>query len=549
MYSLAGFQTNVTARLAYLLLALLAGLLGSCGDSSSLDAVELDPGQYRIDAEPLYTYQLFELVLGASLIKGNPYTQGAALSAEFTGIKGEAAGQTVRVHGFWDGVNTWRIRFSPAFSGSWRYMTHSEDALMNGLSGELTVTHAPADVKRENPLLGGFVKAKGAAWQLSDGSRFFPVGDSQWSLLEEYSLDEIKAWLDVLKARNLNTVHGTVWLAKYTRSGEAPFKKRDAKGDRLNLMYFRQLDEMIRYANSKGIIPGLAIGGFPDNSRWYKQFKNQAQHDRWFRYIIDRYSAFNVRWLLFGEINEVAPPWLESWQDASAYYAALVKQRDPYKHPLGSHHTRVDAVAAVNADVDYIEVQMTRNENQYRQLMDYRQWSKPLWVEEYWYAPRAYDNDIKIGIRNTHQNFISALAFPTMGGLMRAHSNHPDFVPDQAHSHAMSLQDYLLEYDVGLKRLSEFKAFYNKLALEEFEPWPQGCDRRFCARFGTDYVFFMVDGGEIEIDLSEVSGEFSAHGLDVHAGNVIDYGRLEAGDKRRIHTGLLRDTALILRRE
>lgn len=539
-------RSYVIALPAILLLALFLLSLPGCGDSAPVDAAELAPGQQRVDFLPEYTYQVFELALGATPVSGNPYEEGPLLSAEFTGTHGEALGQSLRVFGFWDGANTWRIRFAPVHSGTWRYRISSDDAVLDGLSGDFSVTRASAAARRENPLSGGFLKAAGAAWRLSDGSPFFPVGDSQWSLLEEYSLDEVKAWLDVLSERQLNTVHGSVWLAKYTRTGQAPFIKRSARSGQLDPRYFQQLDEMIRYANKKGIVPGLAIGGFPANTRWYKQFENQAQHDRWFHYIIDRYSAFNVRWLLFGEINEVAPPWMESWQEASTFYAALVKQRDPYRHPLGSHHTRVDTVAAENPDIDYIEVQIPRSEEQYQRLREYRQWSKPLWVEEYWYEPQAYDNDVEAGIRNTHRNFIAALAFPTMGGLMRAHSTHADFVPEQARKRSLGIRDFLLEYDIGLTRLGEFRLFYKSLDLEAYEPWEQGCDRVFCARFGKDFAAFLVDGGQVSFDLSRESGEFSVQGLDIHTGSTRDYGFVQGGGLRRIDTGLTRDTALLL---
>ena len=46
------------------------------------------------------------------------------LSAEFTAPSGERH----TVAGFWDGSDTWRVRFSPPEIGTWSYVTRSQPA-------------------------------------------------------------------------------------------------------------------------------------------------------------------------------------------------------------------------------------------------------------------------------------------------------------------------------------------------------------------------------------------------------------------------------------
>ena len=49
----------------------------------------------------------------------------------------------------------------------------------------------------------------------------------------------------------LNTVHGSAWLAMFTRGGLSPFNG-SPEGDSLNPAYFQRLDRMIQYANDQG---------------------------------------------------------------------------------------------------------------------------------------------------------------------------------------------------------------------------------------------------------------------------------------------------------
>ena len=64
--------------------------------------------------------------------KGNPFD--IRLSATFVCGK-----EKKTVEGFYDGENTYRIRFMPAVAGEWRYVTSSSIGAMNGRKGTFTV--------------------------------------------------------------------------------------------------------------------------------------------------------------------------------------------------------------------------------------------------------------------------------------------------------------------------------------------------------------------------------------------------------------------------
>src|SRR5437667_4709596 len=93
-------------------------------------------------AEPLNVpkWERFEETLQSSVDYRNP-VQEASLTATFTSPKGG----TRKVHGFWDGAKTWRVRFMPNETGRWTYTTSCSDpknAGLNSRSGEFVCTPA-----------------------------------------------------------------------------------------------------------------------------------------------------------------------------------------------------------------------------------------------------------------------------------------------------------------------------------------------------------------------------------------------------------------------
>ncbi len=480
------------------------------------------------------TFRVYELALGAASPGSNPYTAGPSVTAVFTGTSGEANGRVLAMKGFWDGGNVWRIRFAATAQGNWSWVTSSSDTGLNGVSGSVTaVAPTPAELSM-NTLYHGFLQRSGYAWQLSDGSGFLPVGDTHWAFSEESTTSEWQAWMSARQTQNFNTFLGCVWLGIYSRSGvPEAFPGKNPQTDTPDMAYFLRLDQMVQYANDHGIMMGLTLGGFPDNSDWWNKMGTQARDDRWFRYCVSRYTAYNVRWCLYGEVNERNPSW-GTWQSEVSHKAQLVKDEDPYDHPIGSHHNSVDTSSANHASIDYIEVQdgTPRSETQYQNALSYRQYGKPVWYEEYWYEPATYDNEYTKGIRNTHRNFVAAMAFPTMGSLMRAH--YPDF----------NIND--VGTDPGAIRMGYFADFYKNLTMADFTPSNNLVSAGQCGKFGNDYAIFEQAGGSFTINLTGVSGDFNVTRMDINSGVTASLGSIAGNGTRTINTGTSNDVAVLV---
>lgn len=487
------------------------------------------------------TFRVYELALSANDPTSLPYKNGPTVTATFTGTSGDATGKVLVMKGFWDGSNIWRIRFAPTAVGDWSWVTSSTDAGLNGASGSVTAVAPTAQQLQSNVLYHGFLEPDGYAFKLSDGTPFLAVGDTQWSFSEEFTTSEWQTWMSARQSQHYNTFLGCIWLAIYSRTGvPEAFANKDPKTDSPNLAFFQRLDGMVQYANDRGIMMGLTIGGFPDNSNWWNKMGTRARDDRWFRYCIARYTAYNVRWGLYGEVNERNTPWGATWQQEVAYKAQLVKDEDPYDHPLGSHHNAVDTSSANNANIDYIEVQIDqpgdRTETQWYSALNYRTYGKPVWFEEYWYENSSGDGEYTLGIRNTHRNFVAAMAFPTMGSLMRNHfTNYPQ--PDA--SQAIN--------DPGAIRMSYFYSFYKNLDIQHFTPSTNLVSSGTqCGKFGSDYACFKQGGGSFTIDLSGVGGSFDVTRLNINNGVTASLGATSGGGVRTINTGISQDVAVLI---
>ncbi|HPE74665.1 MAG TPA: DUF4038 domain-containing protein [Draconibacterium sp.] len=491
-------------------------------------------------------FTVLKISLGAANPGENPYTDGPDAEAVFI----DSENDSVKVNGYWDGGNIFSIRFSPQHEGTWRFYTVSSDSGLNGVKGTFKAIRPTKEEIRHNALYHGFLQADGYSWKLSDGAKFLPVGDTQWAFTEEFFTDEWKDWINALQQRGFNTFLGCIWRALNNRAGILPFSG-SPDIEVLNEAFFDRLDGWIEYANQHGIVMGLTVGGFPDNSKWFTLFNTKEMNERWFRYCVRRYSAFNVRWVLYGEVDEVNPPW-STWYENAAAMAHLIKLEDPYDHPIGSHHRYIDRATARDKDIDFLCIQSNRNafgrmnaEYQYITTADYRQYGKPLMFEEYWYE---YKEGINPGLRNTYRNFISGLAFPTMGSLMRAHVQDNVFVPQLAKNNGQTIYEYLMERDTGMQCMQYFGKFFANVNTEDFAPASEkirnsGLTRQ-CGRFGNSYIIFSQNGGQVQLDLIDVSGQFKVEKMDIYSGKFSPLPDVSGGNWCDIDSGDTTDVVI-----
>jgi len=145
-------------------------------------AAALALGAGALDAEPatVHVWQKVEITLQAANAHENPY-QEVVVWVDLTG-----SGFQKRCFGFWDGGGTFRVRVLATGPGLWSWVSGSNqaDAGLNGKTGQFQATAWSKIEQADNPCRRGMVRATahGHAFEYVDGTPFFLLGDTWWSV-------------------------------------------------------------------------------------------------------------------------------------------------------------------------------------------------------------------------------------------------------------------------------------------------------------------------------------------------------------------------------
>jgi hypothetical protein len=232
-------------------------------------------------------WDTYEVGLKTAETYENPFVE-VSLSAVWTHPD---SGRSLTVNGFYEGDNTWRIRFMPGELGAWRYVTESSDPALDGQRGEITCTRPTASY------LHGPLRADGYHFVHADGTRPYLVSTR---LSCHFSTPAV--WEGVighLKAHRINRVlfiiggmHGTV----KDLYGEGP------DFSRYNTTAFRKIDAFIDALRRADVIASPYFYYFNDGT----QHNLTEDQDRAFiRYGMARFGAYaNVMPCLSNEVEQ-----------------------------------------------------------------------------------------------------------------------------------------------------------------------------------------------------------------------------------------------------
>ena len=155
------------------------------------------------------------------------------------------------------------------------------------------------------------VSSNGHYLQTVDGKPFFYLGDTAWELFHRLNRDEALHYLKDRAKKGYNIVQA-VALAELdgvdtpNAYGHLPLEGRNPatpaykEGERND--YWDNVDYIVAKANELGIY----IGMLPTWGRWWNDdnsifnIENAEQYGRW---IADRYSRYNIIWILGGDRN------------------------------------------------------------------------------------------------------------------------------------------------------------------------------------------------------------------------------------------------------
>lgn len=278
------------------------------------------------------------------------------------------AGVRYTVPCFWDGGSTWRARFVCPEEGTWYFETKCSDSSDRGLDGitgriDCSEYSGELDIYRH-----GFVTTQYCEKYLTyaDGTPFFYLGDTHWSLGEETE-DMVKTITAKRAAQGFTVIQSEPIGAAFdfadgiTQDDIAGLASYDRKFETI-------ADAGLVHANAEFFFPYsmhsliLNHGGYSaeKTSTGKNKISDEAKAylEKAARYWVARYSAYPVLWTLGQETDNdfyESASGDYSWDSTNNPYILLaeyVRKYDCYSHPITAHQEYSGSTSALGSAAD-----------------------------------------------------------------------------------------------------------------------------------------------------------------------------------------------------
>ncbi|MBQ1310396.1 MAG: DUF5605 domain-containing protein [Blautia sp.] len=282
--------------------------------------------------------------------EGNPFTS-QNIKAVFS-----CPQETVTAEGFYDGDNTYKVRFMPSFEGSYQYKI----VLKNGSEEEPLEEGSFCCVPASEGNHGPVRVANTFHFAYEDGTPYYPIGTTcyVWDLQSDERIEET---LQTLKESAFNKIRFCIFPKHYdynlgeprsypyegTPMDSSVLTKENfmqyngkAEGNHFDLSsfrpdHFRHIEKCILALQKLGIEADIIV--MHPYDRWGFSCMTREQDELYWRYVLARFSAFrNVWWSLANEYDLMWSKTLEDWEG----YAKLICTYDPYHHLRSIHNCR-----------------------------------------------------------------------------------------------------------------------------------------------------------------------------------------------------------------
>lgn len=433
--------------------------------------------------EQVALHEVFEALFTAAHAEENSFRDGPEMTLTFTGTSGAAQGKVHKASAFWDGKNAFLVRFAPPARGTWSWASQSTDAGLHGQSGTLTCA---GQLPEEHISARGHVRSAAlypAALAHADSTPFFLVG-TQMKSAQNVSLQSFQKYVEARAALGCNFMQISAFeisrLNDAEAGGGAAFLANNV--ERLNPDYWRRLDERLAYANAKGMVVGLTV--LP--SKAASHFLNVQQVERYVRYVVRRYSAFNVMWLLEEPPAESAI--------TLATVAELIATHDPNQHVLVLPHGALPSESTRAYVFMHNALPEERaNSNQERRL------------ELQLIALAGDKSAAEEVLQQAWQSVMSGRRF-----ILTEEAPAP-FTEESLYSASLSFVKTLREFwSSDIHYTVPWWKFTRFIALDK--------TRWLAGQPGEAYVVYSASSGEFKLDLSEVQGELRGEWFNTKSG-------------------------------
>lgn len=339
-------------------------------------------------------YTIHEHTYTATGTYTNPYTE---LTAEATLTLPDNTTRTIPL--FWNGGSDWILRISPDAPGTWSWSVSSSDPGLDGQSGSIDVAASDAP--------GGLtlLEADPHHFARQNGDPFYFIGDTAWSLVtddveEQHDRAAAHAMIDKRVSQGYNVVHVMcISEAGWGNNGGDAF--HDLEKEEINPDYWKEVDERVAYANSKGVTVGLVIAWSDKgrNPNSWRAFPTQESRVRYARYMASRYAAYDVYFIAAGEWDadkrRELPLSDEEIADEYREIGRAIRANEGHGRLIGIHPMSSGSVREFAPDdwCDFADYQQLYRDMHKGALVSREAYHGPVVNSEYAYFLRDQDED------------------------------------------------------------------------------------------------------------------------------------------------------------
>ena len=216
---------------------------------------------------------------------------------------------TRRLPAYWDGGRRMVIRFTPDDPGLWTWRVSGNLAEWDGKEGQVTVTATALD---------GFLRPANLHfwWHPETLAPHLYLGDRHDDLftMERSRFDQLLA----ARARQKFTHIGGTVLTPVSRAFSAP--------DQPNIAFFTEMDARIKAIHERGLATDIVLA--PSATALAAAFPKWEQRERFLRYVLARYDAYNVSWEMVAQFEGASDN-----RNLVKELGQALRRYDPYNHP------------------------------------------------------------------------------------------------------------------------------------------------------------------------------------------------------------------------
>jgi len=449
------------------------------------------------------TYELYEVTLITSNTYSNPYLD-VSLSATFIGPT-----EIIIINGFWDGSNIWKIRMAPTEVGTWNYETYSNDSQLNGKTGTFNVTDSGKK---------GFVKVSSTyphSFEYDDGTPFFFLGDTVWMSTDPVYVPfngTYQNWVDTRKNQGFTLLQTNLQLGVGASEGGPAFPNYPNTSV-INPGFYKWLDKRIDYATlQKDMVVEFSF-------TWAQQYTNfgETNYKNYMKYVMARYSAYNVFFSIIGEYEEVDN--VAAIRNLGQYSETI----NPYNHPVTTHtvNKTSDDFGTESWISHHSQQQKTLTTTEFNSwIISDRAYGKPVVQTEACYETQNGG----FGCVDQFEYRKAGWSCIVGGGYyIYGHNNLINVVTD-----------WNSLYSQGAKEMGYLRLFWDRTEFWKMSPKNNLVSSGYLLgnNLGKEYVIYLPNGGSTTVDLSSLPGSLNVEWYNPRTGTYQGQTTVQGGTSR-----------------